>query len=69
MNINVIEALINIEAKVSLDMFEDDLYTKDEYIAITKVLNELKSNNGDLSSKAKKHLKYMIQLHILNNFE
>lgn len=69
MNTNVIEALINIEAKVALDMFEDDLYTKDEYIAITKVLNELKSNDGDLSSKAKKHLKYMIQLHILNHFE
>lgn len=69
MNINVIEALINIEAKVSLDMFEDDLYTKDEYITITKVLNELKSNDGDLSSKAKKHLKYMIQQHILNHFE
>ena len=69
MNTNVIEALINIEAKVSLGMFEDDLYTKDEYIAITKVLNELKSNDGDLSTKAKKHLKHMIQQHILNHFE
>lgn len=69
MNTNVIEALINIEAKVALGMFEDDLYTKDEYITITKALNELKSNDGTLSPKTKKYLKYMIQQHILNIFE
>lgn len=50
-------------------MFEDDIYTKDEYITITKVLNELKSNDGDISPKAKEYLKYMVQQHILNIFE
>lgn len=69
MNTNVIEALINIESQVALDLFENELMSKDEYITITKVLMELRYSSDNLSSKAKKHLKYMVQQHIFNHFE
>lgn len=68
MQTNVIETLINIESKVALDLFENELMSRDEYINITKYLMEMRYADT-LSPKAKKHLKYMVQQHIYNMFE